>query len=295
MTMMNKPLSLALLLGTLLATTAVGAADADRRVDERRPLKPNAQVSVNNIAGVIRVETWDRNELHLTGALSEEVEALEITGSDASLRIKVKVPERTRNIGHTQLELKVPAGVSIDAQGVSADIIIKGLRGALAAQTVSGDVRADVASERVKTASVSGDVDVHAPSSSDTRAQSVSGDVLVRGVTGEVRAESVSGDVRVEAGELKRVDLESVSGDLHVEGTLTRDSDVNVETLSGSVTLAVPKLPGSALEMGTFSGGLSSEWSPGPRGGAKEFRQEGEGRGRVRLHSFSGDIELKKK
>jgi DUF4097 and DUF4098 domain-containing protein YvlB len=295
MTMMNKPLSLALLLGTLLAATAAGATDADRRVDERRPLKANAQVSVNNVAGLIRVETWDRNELHLTGELSEEVEALEITGSDSSLKIKVKVPERTKNIGHTRLELKVPAGVSIDAQGVSADIDIQGLRGAVAAQTVSGDVRVDVASERVKAATVSGDVSVQAPSSSDTRAQSVSGDVLVRGVKGEVRAESVSGDVRVQAGELKRVDLESVSGDLHVEATLTRDSDVDVETLSGSVALVLPKLPGSTLEMETFSGGLTSDWSPGPRGSDKDFRQEGEGRGRVRLHSFSGDIELKKK
>lgn len=293
--MMNKPLSLALALGALLAATAVGAADdASRRVDERRPLKANAQVSVSNVAGRISVEAWDRNELHLTGELAEEVEALEITGGESSLKIKVRVPERAKNIGHTRLDLKVPAGASIDAEGVSADVVVRGVRGPVEVQSVSGDVRVEVESARVKATTVSGDVTVRAPSS-DTRASSVSGDVRVSGVRGEVRGESVSGDVTIEAAELKRLDLESVSGDLDIVAELVRDADVSVETLSGSVTLALPKAPDGELEMETFSGELRSAWPPGPGRGAKEFRQEGSGRGRIQLNSFSGDIELKKK
>ena len=288
--MMKQFLSLAL----LLAASAATAADQGRPIDERRPLKANARVSVSNVAGMIQVEAWDRNELHLTGELSEEVEELAISGSESSLRIEVKVPKRANNIGDTELKLKVPAGVSLEAEGVSADVAVKGLRGTIEAASVSGDVRVDAESPKVKATTVSGDVHVRSPSA-ETRAASVSGDVEIRGVRGEVRGESVSGDVRVQAVELKRLDLESVSGDLDIDAELARDAEIDVETLSGSVTLALPKAPDGELEMETFSGALRSAWSPGPARDAKDFRSEGTGRGHVQLNSFSGDIELKKK
>ena len=293
---MNQTFSIALTLGALLLAAPAWGTD-ERPVDERRPLKADARVSVKNVAGLNQVEAWDKNELHLTGELAPEVEKLEITGNESSLRIVVRVPKHTRNVTQTRLSLRVPAGISLEAEGVSADVTVKGLRGPVEVESVSGDVRLDVASTRVKAESVSGDVTVQAPAS-DVRAASVSGDVTLRGVRGEVRGESVSGDVRVFAGaELRKLDLESVSGDLEIEieAELAADCDVSAETLSGSIVLAVPRLPGGDVEMQTFSGDLSSAWSPAPGRGAREFRHEGGGKGRVKLHSFSGDVELKKK
>ena len=109
---MNKPLSLLLMLGLALGSVPTQARDRDRdrdhdgelrQVDEHRPLKANAQVEVSNVAGRIEVQTWDKNELHLTGTLSEEVEKLEITGDASHLRIEVKLPKRTRNVEDTIL------------------------------------------------------------------------------------------------------------------------------------------------------------------------------------------------
>lgn len=297
---MNRIFPFALTLGAALLAAPAWATD-DRPIDERRPLKADARVSVSNVAGHIEVEAWDRNEMHLTGTLGEDVEKLEITGSESSLKINVKLPERSKHPRHanydgdTVLHLRLPAGAALDAEGVSADVSVRGLRGPIDAKSVSGDIRIDVASSRVKAGTVSGDVTVHAPAATDTRASSVSGDVAVRAASGEVRGESVSGDVSVQAGELKRLDLESVSGDLEIVGELTRDSEVSVETLSGCVTLTLPKLPDSELDMETFSGNLESAFSPGPASGAKEFHRDGTGRGRIKLNSFSGDIELRKK
>lgn len=291
---MNKPFSVVLTLGLALLATPVWAHDDDERpVDERRPLKPDARLVVTNVAGLIKVEAWDRNELHLTGTLSEDVEKLEITGSESSLRIEVKIPKHSRNVGDTDLHLKVPAGVSLEAEGVSADILVNGLRGPLSAHSVSGDVRLDVASTRVSAATVSGDVTLQAPSA-ETKVDSVSGDVIVRGAKGELRGKSVSGDVRIQAREVRDLSVETVSGDLELDLDLSRDAEVNAESLSGCVHLALPRMPDGDLEMETFSGELESGWSPIPES-AKEFRHEGDGKGRVRLHSFSGDISLKKR
>lgn len=289
---MNK-----LICGFTLALAALLPAPAGagegRPVDERRPLKADAEVSVTNIAGLIEVEAWDKNELHLTGTLSEEVEKLEISGSESRLKIEVKVPKRTRNVHDTVLKLKVPAGVSLEAEGVSADIRVKGLRGNVEAESVSGDVRLDVASKRVEASSVSGDVTLTAPAE-DTRIQSVSGDVTVHGARGELRGETVSGDLNVQAREVRRLDLESVSGDIELDLELAKGAEVSVETLSGEVELVLPALPDGVLQMETFSGRLESPWPPQP-GASKDYRREGGGSGRVKLSSFSGDITLKKR
>lgn len=288
---MNQTFPVALLLGALLAAPAW--ADDARPVDERRPLKPDARVSVSNVAGRIDVEAWDRNELHLTGTLSEEVEKLEITGGEGSLRIEVKLPRFVRSTGDTVLRLQVPAGVTLSAEGVSADVTARGLRGPVDLESVSGDVRVEGGSGRIKASTVSGDVAVQAPAT-ETRAASVSGDVIVRGVSGEVSAETVSGDLRIEAGALRELDLESVSGDLDVIAELAAGAIVSIETLSGNVHLRVPALPEGEVEMETFSGELSSDLAD-VRSDDREFHQRGKGRARVKLNTFSGDIELKKR
>lgn len=287
---MNKTYSAALLLGALLASPAW--AGDERPIDERRPLKADARVSVDNVAGLIEVEAWDRNELHLTGTLGAEVKELAISGSESKLDIEVKLPKISRNVGPTTLRLKVPAGVSFEADAVSADVRVRGLRGPLDVDSVSGDVTIDAESKRVKVGTVSGDVTVRAPAE-ETRVASVSGDVTVRGVRGDVRGESVSGDVTLSGGLLRKLDLETVSGDLDVDAELAADCEVSVETLSGNVRLTVPKLPDGEVDMETFSGDLTSAFAPGVRG--KELHHGGGGKASVSLSSFSGDIELKKK
>lgn len=297
---MNKSLIL-LSLGLALAAPAWAHHKDDdndrssrRPVEEHRPLKADARVSIKNVAGMIDVEAWDRKEMELTGELGEDVEKLEITGNESSLKIEVKLPRDEHNIeADTRLRLKVPAGVTLDAQGVSADVRVMGLKGPLTVESVSGDVRIDVGSAKVTASSVSGDVDVQAPAS-EVKVNSVSGDVSVRGVRGEVRGETVSGEVKIDARDVRDLDVKTVSGDLHLEVELARDAEVNVETLSGEVRLALPAMPDGDLRLATFSGEISSPWWKQDEE-EKEYRHEGSGKGRVRLHSFSGDIVLTKK
>jgi DUF4097 and DUF4098 domain-containing protein YvlB len=300
---MNKPLSLVLTLGLALGGTLAHAGDEGRPIDERRPLKHDAQVEVSNVAGEITVEAWDRNELHLTGTLAEQVEKLEITGSDSRLRIEVKLPKRSRNIDGTILHLKVPSGISLEAEGVSADVRVRGIKGDVEAASVSGDVELVVGSKSIEAQSVSGDVTVDAPAATMTRVESVSGDVVIRGVRGEVRGETVSGDVKVRGQTARRLEVQSVSGDLELDVELAVDAEVEGETMSGDVRLTVSKLPDVRIELETYSGEIEpSVLLPGYKGSnhddeheGSEYSREGKGPGRVRLHSFSGDIEILKR
>lgn len=289
---MSKSLTIVLALGAALL--AAPAWPGERAVDERRPLKPAARVDVSNVAGRIEVEAWDRNELHLTGTLAPEVEQLIIDGDEAHLRIEVDVADGSRRVGETRLKLMVPARASVELEAVSADVSVKGLRGDVEVATVSGDIRLETSSRRIEAASVSGDVTLTGPSH-DTEVASVSGNVSVRGAQGKLRGESVSGDVWLDLGSVDHLQLESVSGDIEVTASLGDAVEVSIETLSGNIDFALPRLPDGELEMETFSGELRSGLTSDLREGAKEYRQRGKGKSEVRLNSFSGDIELKKK
>lgn len=299
---MNKSLIL-LTLGLALAAPVQAHRDRDRDHDEdaesrpiqeHRPLKADARVVVKNVEGLIEVEGWDKRELELTGTLGPDVEKLEITGNDSSIRIEVKLPRSSRDIdGDSTLRLKIPYGATLEATGVSADVRVRGLKGPVTAESVSGDVRLEVESARIKGSSVSGDVEVNAPAK-EARLSSVSGDVHARGIRGELRIESVSGEITVEARDLATLEAETVSGDVNVDIEPAREADISVETLSGEVTVMLPSEPQGEIRVETFSGEIESPWWKVDHD-EHEFRRDGNGKGRLSLHSFSGDIVVRKR
>ena len=272
------------------------AALAATPIDETRELAPDGTVSVENVAGEITVEGWDRNEVHLTGSLGDNAERLEIDGSTSALRIAVKYPNNTRRIDETTLNLRVPAGASLEIQAVSADVEIAGMDGGrIDASSVSGDVEVDARAERVELQSVSGDIGF----SGETRrlsAEAVSGDIVLRGVSGEVELSSVSGNLDLEGGEVTRGRFETVSGSLEASLAVTPGGKVTVESMSGDVTLRVPPGQAGTFEAQTFSGDIRSDFgsvdrsSRGP--GSRLNHTAGDGDASIRVESFSGDVRI---
>jgi len=279
----------------LLLIAAASAARADQPIDETRPLNPDARVSVSNCSGVIQVQAWDKNTLSLTGRLGDGAEKVDITGDASRLKIEVKLPKHTHNVEETVLQLRVPAGVSLDLEGVSSDIAVQGTKGPVRANTVSGDLRLVVDAPSVNAQTVSGDLHLEAPSK-DTQVKSVSGDVIVKGPQGELVGETVSGNLMIDGKQFSKLWLKSVSGDFNVEASLTDTAHANLETLSGEVLLGIPSSTNASVDLTTFSGELATDLG-GPLGEGvhKASLRLGNGQGQINIHSFSGDIQLRKK
>src|SRR5256885_894295 len=136
---------------------------ADEPIDESRQLNIDAAISVKNTAGVIQVQTWDKKMLSLTGRLGDGVEKLIIEGDAARLRIEVKLPRNAHNVEDTELLLRVPAGVSLDLDSVSADVEVQGTRGPIKVNSVSGGIKLLVGSPAIQAQTVSGDLRLEAP------------------------------------------------------------------------------------------------------------------------------------
>ncbi len=267
-------------------------------IDETRGLKSNGRVSVNNVAGIIEVTTWDRNEVSIGGRLGSSDDKLEISGDSNELNLVVRLPKKSRNGHDTVLELRVPTNAKVELETVSADVVVNGSKGPVKVNTVSGDIALALASSEVSVQTVSGDVKLKAPST-NTRLNSISGDLDLEGLSGQLSLETVSGNIELRrGGKFSDLKLKSVSGDLRLDVALTDSAQVGGQTLSGEITMIVPQsLNGTAL-LKSFSGDVHCEGATTVENHSSKKREYvwGDGRGaRIELSSFSGDIRVERK
>jgi len=268
---------------------------ADESVDERWEISANASISIENIAGEIVIEGWDKKEAWLTGELGDSVEELEISASGNSLRIDV-LNRSERNVDSTELKLMVPNGANVEASAVSADINVSGLSNEkLTASSVSGDVEVEISSQRVSIESVSGNVEFDGETARIS-AESVSGDVELSGVSGDISATTVSGEMELRAGVIENGKLETVSGDITVSGEVSANGKLRAESMSGDVGLSLPSSQPGTFKAQSFSGRISTDFGSvksekhGPGSHLKHVA--GNGGAEIRVESFSGNIKL---
>ena len=127
-----------------------------------------------------------------------------------------------------------------------------------------------------------------------SRVETVNGNVLIRGVegTGELRTVNGNVDVFDSAGGFSG---RATNGNVHVElQRLAGAGEMSLESINGSVMLAVPPGAGAALDVRSLNGEFRTElpiYTPSSAG--REFRgQLGRGGITVRLRTVNGGIEI---
>jgi hypothetical protein len=169
-------------------------------------------------------------------------------------------------------EITVPAECAVDAQTVSGEVSIEGIRGPLEVQSVSGDVAL---------------VDIQGP----MRVKSVSGDVDCRRYVGHLEGNTVSGDVTIVAAALRSTQMHTVSGDIVIDGRLDPRKEHRFKSISGDVELALAD-PNATIEYKSASGDVECQLPARiARRGRKEYSVVlGEGAARVAVKTVSGDL-----
>ena len=159
--------------------------------------------------------------------------------------------------------IHLPAGVSLDVATVSGDVIGRGIRGEAEVASVSGDVRLD--------------------------------DVVAK----LVEAHTVSGDVELTGIKADEVVAETVSGDVEFSGDIRPRGNYDMKTLSGDVTMRIPKNSGAQITGASFSGDFNTSFPITTTATSKYTSRKringtiGDGSARIRVESFSGDVNLK--
>ncbi|HET8898273.1 MAG TPA: DUF4097 family beta strand repeat-containing protein [Rhodanobacteraceae bacterium] len=297
-----KALPLALL---LIASSPL--ARADTPINASRPLNRDAKVSISNVSGEVTVHGWDQDRIEITGSLGDGAKPLIIKGDRNAIEIKVEAAKQSgwlnwgvdSHMKPSVLDIRLPRGVTLDIDVVSADATVAELAGgAIDIDSVSGRVRIDANSPKVTVDSVSGNVDFRGQAT-QLDIETVSGDIQAPAAgSREASLETVSGDVHFQGAAITQLDTSTVSGDLALGGSLASGGSIKAESMSGDVTLDLPGNASAKLEASSFSGRIESgfgdvkEPEHGP--GSSLNTTLGAGDGRIHLESFSGDIRIRR-
>ena len=290
----------------LLLCLCIGQALADTPIQLRHDASPTAHVSISNIAGTVNVIAWDRNEVQVRGQLGNGAKPLAITGSNTDMAIKVEPQggsgwfnwKGDNNMAPTTLELHVPKAASLDIDVVSAPLVIDGMDGGnIEVNAVSGKARINARTPSLKVDSVSGGIEL-AGYAGQADLQTVSGDILAPVLGSEVKLQTISGRIQADGGPWKKLTLSTVSGNVQLTGALATDGNIGIDSMSGDVQLQLPANTSGNLHASSFSGNLRSDFGtpkePEHGPGSSLDVHLGDGRGKVNVETFSGDLRVRK-
>ena len=142
------------------------------------------------------------------------------------------------------------------------------------------------------------DLEISVPTNLTVSANAVSGNISITGATGEVRANSVSGNVKLDRLRASSVYANSVSGDVEVSiQELTGRGDLTFHSVSGDITLDLPRQLDADLSMSTVSGGIDSDYAMTVGNGRMDRRSMratiGRGGRRLDFSTVSGNVKLR--
>lgn len=296
---MNRywPGRVALTVASLLAPAVVGAQSYDRqRVDTSLTLERGGTVSVSVYSGRVNVTGTSGSTVRVQGGLDRG--DLEIRGRSSSVSITAD-PARPQ-AGRVDLDISVPIGTRVVLEGFSVPFSVRGVKGEVNIESLSGDVVVSDAVGKVNVETVSGNIDVRQVDG-DVRADAVSGRVELTDIDGDIESESVSGRIMMNRAKSKSVRAETVGGSVTYNGTFDPTGNYVFKSHSGRLTMGLPADAGATVSLETFSGNVDSDFpvtleSGNSRNGHEsrfEFRI-GNGRSRIVAETFSGDIRIQR-
>ena len=286
------------LLRFLLATTALllllaaSAHARDGRYDEVHPVEKGTRLVIEHDVGALVILTWERDAIGVEARYDADDHELDVR--DSGLWFNVDLMGRRGPKGYAELALRVPEWIPVEVRGHEVDVEIEGVLASVDVDLVGGDVFVRGGRGRVDVTTVHGGIEIQ-DATGEIDLTTVHEDVELHDCSGEVRVECVNGDVRMEGLQSAAVDVATTHGDILIDGTLEANGDFHLSTHAGDV--AVSLLPGTDLTVtvdtfhGTVRARLDAELEVVREG--KRYRMVlGEGRGRLSIESFEGDVVL---
>jgi hypothetical protein len=297
---LTKQLKNPIRLGALtLLVCAWSPAHAATSVDEHRAANPQGEVEIDNVAGLIDVQGWDKSEVAVTGTIGKDVERVDVTGDGNRTSIRVVLPRGAHwnmNDGDAHLVIHVPTNSSVSASLVSSDLKVSAVHGALELRTVSGNISGDGGGD-LRANDVSGDIHFTATAAKRIEVKAISGDIVLTGGNTDIEATTVSGDVRLTLGTVSHARFKSVSGGISATLGASADAQIDGESVSGDIKLNFAAEPAADFDVQTLSGDIDNCFGPKPveprHGPGKRLTfKTGDTSARVHLTSNSGEVRL---
>lgn len=284
---------------TSLLMTAPLYVAAGEEVDERRSVSAQGVVEIHNTRGEVEITGWDKDEVHVSGELDDLAEELIFEVDGEFTLIRVKMPKRNISWGDgSDLEIRIPVKSRVDFNGVSTDLKFTNIEGGTSIHSVSGDIRADHIAKRLLINSVSGNVEVR-DTTGKAKITTVSGDLRLDLRSTEVSINTVSGEIDMDLAEFDSLMVSTISGELEISGHLNDSGSISMSSVSGDIELRLTGPVNARIDARAGPGGdIDNDMTEDePRDifpAQMELKSTaGDGSGRIRIKTVTGDISLR--
>jgi hypothetical protein len=278
---------------------AVSPLRAQRTVNMRYALAPDASIRLNGAFVSLRITGWAKDSLVITGSVPAGARFDGGVGAPPGglARGAKFYIEQASGEPSATLEMFVPTRARVWAKAPNAEITVNGQTGSLDLNIIGGSITVASSPAELNVESMDGAVTITG-SPAWMRVKTASGDVTMRGSSEDAAFSTVSGVVRLSDGRFDRARIETVTGNVVYSADQVRAGTLTVDTHSGSIEyLAAPK-PGADVEAMTITGRIENGLSArrpiaGRQGRGEELAlQFGQGESRAVLRSFKGNIRL---
>ena len=273
---------------------------AGQEVDKTLTVDPLGVVSVNNPRGEIEVYGWNRNEVHIKGELDDLAEGLAFERTDNKTIIHVRLPEKNVNWGDgSELTVYVPARSKLVVEGISTDIQVNQVMGAISIHSINGDVEVNDSGSNTRINTVSGDIEVFDGTGS-LKVVTTSGDLQAELEATSIFVDTMTGDVELELGKFETLALKAVSSSVQVEGQLAHSGRIAMETVDGDIELTLAEPVNAQIQAKTVArGGIDNKLTgDSPTRLALDqlllITTAGDGSAQIQLSTVRGTIELER-
>ena len=298
------------------AAPAMAEEKFQEKFDRTEALAKNGKLYLNNVSGQIEIMTWREAQVKIEAIKISKASSLakakenaaqvtiEVTKDADLVRVETKYPKRSGGFWggdsiNVSVDYKVwvPDQAAVEIGSVSGDVMVAPIGGQAKIGCVSGNVDlkgaagadVDLVSGELTLENIAGDAYL----------KTVSGDIQATGVKGSVEAEAVSGDIDLrDVSEAQTVNAKNVSGNITYTGKIKAGGRYELKAHSGDVRMTIPADSAFDFEADTFSGDIDSDFEiqvVGKISPREIHGTVGKGGATVKLKSFSGSIDLKKR
>lgn len=312
---------------SLLVLLAATAATAEP-VDETRAMNANGRVSVEMVNGRVNIRTWDRDEFHIEGELSEAATGFVLEDRGGDIEFREEYPQRGNgcrfgnNCGNggsfdSEYEILIPESASLDFSAVNVNVDVAGLgadanislvNGNIEAADITGDVEFSTVNGRIQTrglqgrselSTVNGTIEDSGSSGPRATMSTVNGTISSDSSSPRISLSTVNGRINANSRSVRELEASTVGGTLDLAVSLDGAAELEATSLGGNITVTLPASTSARFDInsnfGNIRNGLSNaeprRQSPNGQGEELEFTL-GDGSARVELSSFTGNIRL---
>jgi len=192
------------------------------------------------------------------------------------------------------LVLQLGHGAELDVRTDAGDVTIADTGKGARVLSQSGDVSLRGLNGPIEVTIQSGDLSVEDCITPMASLENKSGDVSLTKIEGNVNARAASGDVTARSINGKTLSVESVSGNVDVEFDVPVSGSVNIRTVNGDTTIALPDGNDCRVSMSTLRGAVASTVTLEDEASSDQriTGRLGAGTGSIDVSGINGDITL---